>query len=86
MIANAILMVTTAFMWSCSLGVGAEYQRRTWWKDTQKPETSNESINKAIKFMLEADKSLMRFSQMISRARWDWSVNITEENRKVKVS
>ncbi|GFY38350.1 hypothetical protein TNIN_309411 [Trichonephila inaurata madagascariensis] len=83
---KVILMVTAAFLWSCSKALEARHHRETWWKDTKIPETSNESIKKAIEFMLEAEKNFIRFGQASSRAHWDWSVNITEENRKVKVS
>ncbi|GFV90432.1 uncharacterized protein TNCV_50071 [Trichonephila clavipes] len=78
-------MIATTFWFYCSLVLESKGNNlnSNEVKEETKGYNGQKTIEEAIALMDEMDRKLTKLAQSLSRAAWDWSVNITEANSKV---
>ncbi|GFR29022.1 hypothetical protein TNCT_428381 [Trichonephila clavata] len=75
---KALLFMTLVFFCVSSLLLEAKENSKSKLKKVKEGFTMKD----AIKFMEKADERLTEFSQKLSHASFDWSVNVTDANLK----
>ncbi|GFT52575.1 hypothetical protein NPIL_128871, partial [Nephila pilipes] len=80
---SSIVIVTTAFL--CSYSLVLEAKKNNKKRNGRKCGTEGTTCSRmeeAIKYMDETDRFLSELAQQSAKTLWNWSVNMTDENRK----